>query len=144
VGNGAERARSRAEFDRGTERPVEYAAKLAAYYRYLESGRYKRDYESFPAVLVVSISEVAEARFAMQAYTSQQRHATAHLSMFLTTTSRIEASTRDVLGSIWRSPTPPWIAAPVRACWLPRVRGGSERNMGRLRESTTGISFRHA
>ena len=54
------------EFDRGTERPAEHAAKLASYYRYRDSGAYTRDYASFPTLLVVTTTEVAEARFALQ------------------------------------------------------------------------------
>jgi hypothetical protein len=36
------------EFDRGTERPAEHAAKLASYYRYRDSAADTRDYASFP------------------------------------------------------------------------------------------------
>jgi hypothetical protein len=58
------------EYDRGTERLSQYAAKLATYYRYRDSGAYKRDYQSFPTLLVVTTLASAEARFAHQAYLS--------------------------------------------------------------------------
>jgi hypothetical protein len=42
------------EFDRGTERLSQYAAKLASYYRYRDSDACKRDYACSPTVLVVT------------------------------------------------------------------------------------------
>jgi hypothetical protein len=118
------------EFDRGTEKPGEYAAKLAAYYRYRDLNEARREYDGFPTLLVVTTSEVAEARFAHQAYLAQQRHSTAPLSIFLTTTSRIEAGPGGVLGPIWRSAAAPWANEPARVCWLPRLRrqDGATRN----------------
>jgi hypothetical protein len=110
------------EYDRATERPRDYAAKLAAYYRYRDSGDYRREYQSFPTMLLVTISEVAEARFARQAYLAQQRHGSTPLRMFLTTTGRITAHPEGVLGPIWRSAAAPWAVEPARVCWLPRLR----------------------
>ena len=78
------------EFDRGTERPAEHAAKLASYYRYRDSGAYTRDYASFPTLLVVTTTEVAEARFALQLHLAQQRYGGAPLPAFLTTIDRIQ------------------------------------------------------
>jgi len=110
------------EYDRGTEKPAQYAAKLTTYYRYRNSGAYKRDYQSFPTLLVVTTSELAEARFAHQAYLAQQRHSAAPLSVFLTTTNHIQACREGVLGPIWRSPAAPWALEPARMCWLPPPR----------------------
>ncbi|MDQ6669716.1 MAG: replication-relaxation family protein [Chloroflexota bacterium] len=107
------------EYDRGTEKPGQYAAKLATYYRYRDSGAYRRDYEGFPALLVLTTSELAEARFALQAYLAQQRHSAAPLSLFLTTTRKIQACREGALGPIWRSPAAPWALEPARMCWLP-------------------------
>src|SRR6266851_3569242 len=73
------------EYDRGTEKPGDYAAKLAAYYRYRDSSQSTRDYDGFPVLLVVTTSDVAEARFAYQAYLARQRRAAAPLLVFLTT-----------------------------------------------------------
>ena len=104
------------EFDRGTERPAEHAAKLASYYRYRDSGAYTRDYASFPTLLVVTTTEVAEARFALQLHLAQQRYGGAPLPAFLTTTDRIQDHPDGVLGPIWRGPAPSQLA---RVYWLP-------------------------
>jgi hypothetical protein len=107
------------EFDRGTEKGQEYAAKLAAFYRYRDSSASKRDYAGFPALLVVTTSESAEARFAVQAHLAEQRHSGSPLSIFLTTTAHIDASPDGVLGRIWRSAADPWAVEPARIYWLP-------------------------
>jgi Replication-relaxation len=110
------------EFDRGTEKPREYAAKLAAYYRYRDSNSARRAYIGLPTLLVVTTSATAEARFAHQAHLAQQRHGGTPLRVFLTTTSRIEACPEGVLGPIWRSTAEPSAVDPARICWLPRPR----------------------
>jgi hypothetical protein len=102
------------EFDRGTEKSAEYAAKLAAYYRYRDSAEAKREYDGFPTLLVVTTRAAAEVRFAYQADLLQQRHCAAPLSVFLTTTSHIQACREGVLGPIWRSPAAPWALEPSR------------------------------
>lgn len=109
------------EFDRGTEKPCEYAAKLAAYHRYRDSGGYRRDYVSFPSVLLVTTSERAEGRFARQAYLAQERHGSVPLQIFLTTISRIQAGPDGLLGPVWRSVAAPWADKPARVYWLPRI-----------------------
>jgi len=80
------------EYDRGTEKAREYAAKLDTYYRYSDSGLAARDFNSFPTLLVVSTSELAEARFAHQIYLAEQRHGGMPLAVFLTTTGRIRST----------------------------------------------------
>jgi hypothetical protein len=107
------------EFDRGTEKPHEYAAKLETYYRYRDAGTAARDYDGFPTLLVVTTSAAAEARFACQAYLARERHS-APLVVFLTTISRIEECREGVLGTVWRSPDEPWTDKPDRICWTPR------------------------
>jgi hypothetical protein len=112
------------EYDRGTERSSQYAAKLATYFRYRDSGAFKRDYTSFPPLLVVTTSELAEARFAHQAYLAQQRHAGTQLSVFLTTSARIRGHPDGALGPVWRGPG----AGPCadnfgRGGWLPASSG---------------------
>ena len=111
------------EYDRGTERAREYAAKLATYYRYRNSGAFKRDYQTFPILLVVSTSATAEARFAHQAYLAQDGSGGTPLLMFLTSTGRIEDCADGVLGPVWRSPTAMWGDEPRRMCWMPRLPG---------------------
>jgi len=115
------------EYDRGTERSSQYAAKLATYYRYRASGAYKHDYQSFPTILMVTTSERAETRFACQVYLAHQRHGETPLSIFLTTTGHIEARPEGVLGPIWRSASDSWAAKPARICWLPHL----HRHFGR-------------
>jgi DNA-binding MarR family transcriptional regulator len=108
------------EFDRGTERPSEHAAKLAAYYRYRDSGQSRRDYDGFPSLLVVTTSDAAEERFAYQAYLAGQRHAGAPILVFLTTERRIQAHPHGILGSIWCTPGPyPSTSGRPRCTWLP-------------------------
>jgi Replication-relaxation len=110
------------EFDRATESPRQYAAKLAAYYRYRDSGRAARDYVDFPVVLVVTTSDRGEERFAHSAYLAQQRHPTNPLQIFLTTSHRIEDHTSGVLGPVWREPGVVWSPnSVVRGCWLPML-----------------------
>ena len=128
------------EFDRGTEKPGQYAAKLATYYRYRDSGAYRRDYEGFPTLLVVTTSELAEARFALQAYLVQQRHSAAPLSVFLTTTKNIQACREGALGPIWRSPAAPWALEPARMCWLPPPRRHERTDSRTATQSTRELS----
>jgi len=108
------------EYDRGTERSGQYATKLATYYRYRATGAYRRDYQTFPLLLVVTTSELAEERFAHQAYLAQERYGGLPLSVFLTTTERIQAHPEGVLGPVWRGPRTEPSAGPLaRASWLP-------------------------
>jgi hypothetical protein len=109
------------EYDRGTERPIHYAAKLAAYYRYRDSGFSARDYQGFPSVLVVSTADVPEAQFAYQAYLAEQRYGGTPLSIFLTTERRIAAHPNGALGAVWRRPGRAWtIEDAARQSWLPK------------------------
>jgi hypothetical protein len=108
------------EFDRGTEKPREYAAKIATYYRYRDSGTAARDYTGFPTLLVVTTSELAEERFVYQAYLAAQRHGGTPLSVFLTTTRRIRTHPEGVLGAIWCGPGRGPVHRLARAAWLPR------------------------
>jgi hypothetical protein len=108
------------EYDRGTERPGEYATKLEAYYRYRDARDSALEYDGFPTLLVVTTNDVAEIRFAQQAWLASRRLGTTPLSMFLTTTDHIVAQADGVLGPIWRTPGPdPWTAQPARVSWLP-------------------------
>jgi hypothetical protein len=58
------------EYDRGTERPAHHLAKLDAYYAYRDTGRYARDYDGFPTILVVASDTDAEQRIATVAASS--------------------------------------------------------------------------
>lgn len=107
------------EFDRGTEKSREYAAKLETYYRYRDTGTARRDYIGFPVVLVVTTSELAEDRLANQAYLAEQRHSGTPISLFLTTTSRIQAHRDGVLGTVWRGPGRQPVHDFARVSWIP-------------------------
>jgi hypothetical protein len=77
-------------------------------------------YQTFPTVLVVTTSDIAEARFAHQACLAQQRHGGAPLPVFLTTIDRVRANPEGALGSIWRAPGSDARAArQTRVHWLP-------------------------
>jgi hypothetical protein len=136
---GADRYGFFVEYDRGTERPHEYAAKLAAYYRYRDSRRANMDYVGFPSVLVVTTRDAAEARFAREAYLASERHGGGRLPLLLTTTRRIEIHPQGILGPIWRTADTPGHREPARRYWLP---GGATRGLlggSRVRGATPGI-----
>jgi hypothetical protein len=114
------------EFDRGTEKAREYAAKLDAYNRYCDSSAAGHDYAGFPVVLVVTTSEAAEARFAEQASVAGQRHTGRPIRVFLTTTSRIQGHPDGILGSVWRGPGWGPVRHNARVCWLTRRPGQVE------------------
>jgi hypothetical protein len=108
------------EYDRGTEHSAQYAAKLTAYYRYRDTGDYRRDYNSFPVLLVVTTTDAAEARFAYQAYLLTRSRGGAPLRLFLTTTARVLGHLEGLLGPIWRAPGPEFrVNQRNRMYWLP-------------------------
>jgi DNA-binding MarR family transcriptional regulator len=108
------------EYDRGTEKPAQHAAKLAAYYRYRASARAARDYTGWPIILVVATDDAAAARFACQAVLAAERHAAPALPMLLTTTARIEATPAGVRGPVWATPDHcAWPAIDRRQRWPP-------------------------
>lgn len=113
------------EYDRGTMSRWGYLKKLAAYYDYLITGRYQADYIGFPAVLVVTTSNAAEARFAEAARAAAIGRPVV-LPLLLTCTWRIEDARNPygLLGPIWREPT---AAFAERRSWLlPTVPGPDE------------------
>jgi len=108
------------EYDRGTERSSHYASKLASYYRYRDTGSYKRDYRTVPILLVVSTSELAEELFAYQSHLAQERYGGRPLGVFLTTVDRIQADPEGPLGPVWRGPGTALRADSLaRGRWLP-------------------------
>ena len=106
------------EYDRGTERAREYAAKLDAYYRYRDTGRADREYTGFPTVLFVTTAAPAETLFAHQAYLAAERHGR-DLPLLLTTSRDIDQDRNGALGPIWRAPGPIGEPPPRRGYWLP-------------------------
>ncbi|MGI9149643.1 MAG: replication-relaxation family protein [Chloroflexota bacterium] len=106
------------EYDRGTERAHEYAAKIAAYYRYRDRGFAAVDYAGFPSVLVVTTSEAAELRFAHEAYVASEKHLGERIPILLTTIDAMGANQEGVLGPIWRTPGL-FGERRLRGYWLP-------------------------
>jgi hypothetical protein len=106
------------EFDRGTERRSEYAAKLATYYRYRHASA-SRDYRGFPTLLVVTTSQRAEDVIADQARIGADLCGSTPLRVLLTTTDRIREDDEGILGRIWRSAALPYAGADSpRSYWL--------------------------
>ncbi|HET8630722.1 MAG TPA: replication-relaxation family protein [Thermomicrobiales bacterium] len=91
------------EYDRGTMRHRDYARKFAAYHRYRERGLYARDYEGFPALLVVTIP-AAEGRIA-GAVRDAAIGRGPPLPVLLTTGARLEREPLGMLGPVWRTAT---------------------------------------
>lgn len=117
------------EYDRGTSGARPLARKLNAYYEYLETGRFRRDYRCFPAVLVVTTSNAAERRFARAARAASVGRYK-RLPLLVTATWRIfdDPGNQDgLLGPIWREPDAPF---DQRRRWIestPAQAGGERR-----------------
>jgi Replication-relaxation len=108
------------EYDRGTERSRQYAAKIAAYYRFRDSGSAAREFSSFPAILYVTTSPVAEERFAWQAILAARQRGSMPLPFLLTTTLHIASHVEGVLGPIWWALDATELIQPARRrYWLP-------------------------
>jgi hypothetical protein len=94
------------EYDRGTMSARDYGAKLAAYHDYLASGRFARDYQGFPSILVVTTTTAAEERIARAVRAAAIGRA-CPLPILLTCEWRIDAdpqNTDGLLGQVWREP----------------------------------------
>ena len=89
------------EFDRGTVRSAALRAKFAAYHRYRSSARSARDYDGFPAVLVVTSGPGPEERI-VRAVAATGMGFAQELPVLLTTLSWIGAYPDGPLGPIWR------------------------------------------
>ena len=92
------------EYDRNTMAFRDYCAKFGAYFHYLASGRYARDYDGFPTILVVTRDSDAEERVAFAARAASVGRGET-LPLLLTCRSRIEVSSNrnGFLGRIWRT-----------------------------------------
>jgi hypothetical protein len=82
-----------------------YRTKLAAYFDYLVSGRYRRDYDSFPTILVVAANNAAEERIARAARVVGVGRPTP-LPLLLTSWWRVIHPLKPpgLLAPIWREP----------------------------------------
>ena len=105
------------EYDRGTERPAQHLAKLDAYYGYRDTGRYARDYDGLPTILVVAHDTDAEQRLAAVGAAAAVGRP-APLPLLLTCEWRFrgddgrDAHPEGLLGPIWRTPE-----SPFRRAW---------------------------
>lgn len=122
------------EYDRGTERAHEYAAKIAAYYRYRDRGFAAVEYARSPSVLVVTTSEAAELRFAHEAHVASEKYAGNPIPILLTRTDLIGANHDGILGPIWGTPGR-YGEHSIRGCWLPG--GRSNGSLSAMRRSTS-------
>jgi Replication-relaxation len=91
------------EYDRGTMRPGEYRAKFAAYHDAWASGRFEREYDGLPTILVVTSGPGPERRIA-GAIAAAGVGREPPLPVLLTTTGRIESDRSGLPGPIWREP----------------------------------------
>jgi hypothetical protein len=93
------------EYDRGTMSARDYLAKFAAYHEYRASGRFEREYQGFPTVLVVTSDSSAEERIARAVRAATVGRGPA-LPLLLTSEWRL-ADPRNpygLLGQVWREP----------------------------------------
>lgn len=109
------------EYDRGTMSARDYQQKFAAYYAYWASGRYERDYDGFPTILVVTTDKAAEDRIARAAVAAAVGRGPT-LPLLLTCHWRIDdpRNTQGLLGPIWREPS-----STERRCWPPVARAAA-------------------
>lgn len=111
------------EYDRGTMGPRDWAQKLAAYFAYRDSGRYRPDYAGFPATLIVvaieGTDEAADREVASEATIAGVLRTLAvgrtPLPALLTTATRLAADPAGPLGPVWREADAahrrPWLRA---------------------------------
>ena len=106
------------EVDRSTEDAEDYLQKFQAYYSYLETGAYERDYADFPTILVVTTSYAAERRIA--AVLRALAVGRTPVPVLLTTTGLIAQDRDGPLGRIWRESAAggPDSEAIRRRCWV--------------------------
>jgi hypothetical protein len=91
------------EYDRGTESARDYRKKFSTYYRYAETGRFARDYDGFPTVLIVTTDPGAEDRIAAAIRAVSVGRATS-LCFLLTLDGYISRRSESLDASIWRDP----------------------------------------
>jgi hypothetical protein len=108
------------EFDRGTMNRRDYFKKLSAYYDYATTRHFERDYNGYPAILIVTTGNGAEERIARVAREAAVGRSVS-LPLLLTCRWRIDDPTnpRGLIGRVWREPQSDFAS---RRCWLPHFR----------------------
>jgi hypothetical protein len=91
------------EYDRGTAKGRDYRAKFAGYYAYRSSGRFEREYEGFPTILIVTSGPGSERRIAKSIRVCGLGREPA-LPVLLTTEGRLEATPSFMLTPVWQEP----------------------------------------
>lgn len=97
------------EYDRGTQDAAAYCRKLAAYYAYRDSGCYRRDYDGFPTILIVTTATETENRIARYACAAAAGRGQP-LPLLITCEWRYEwralrrTGPAAPLGPVWRTP----------------------------------------
>jgi hypothetical protein len=93
------------EYDRSTMSARDYRRKFAAHHDYWAGGRYERDYDGFPTILVVTTDKTAEDRIARVALEAAiGRGPTLPLMMTCSWRVKDPRNARGLLGPIWRGP----------------------------------------
>jgi len=105
------------EYDRGTMNARDYFKKFGAYYRYGVTGRFEKDYNTYPTILVVTSDTASEERIARVAGAAAVGHS-GKLPVLLTCQWRIDdtRNTDGLLGRIWGEPDTEF---DRRRYWLP-------------------------
>ncbi len=89
------------EYDRGTMQARDLRDKFEAYWCWLESGRFRRHYDVFPTVLVLTHDPASEDRIT-RVLRSVGLGRAAELPVILTTHGRRQIDRNGLLGPIWR------------------------------------------
>jgi len=91
------------EYDRGTMNARDYFKKFGAYFRYGATGRFERDYNSYPTILVVTANNASEERIAHVARAAAVGQS-GRLPLLLTCLWRVNdpSNCHGLLGCIWR------------------------------------------
>jgi len=105
------------EYDRGTMNARDYFKKFGAYYRYGVTGRFEKEYNTYPTILVVTSDNAAEERIARVARATAVGQP-GELPVLLTCQWRIDdtRNTDGLLGRIWGKPDTEF---DRRRYWLP-------------------------
>ncbi len=121
------------EYDRGTMGPRDWGQKLKAYFDYRDSGRSRRDYAGFPALLIVAAADGTEGVVAREAATlgviaeelCRLAVGRSPLPALLTTATRLASDPAGPLGLVWREADD-----THRRHWLRLGRGAPPRDRG--------------
>lgn len=126
------------EYDRGTMGIQDYLEKFAAYYEFLGTRSFERDYEGFPTILVVTIDNATEERIGRAARVAAVGRGV-KLPLLLTCQWRIDhdRNPHGLLGPIWREPDE---AFGVRRYWQVQPISMAERRPAHRDGATADVA----